>query len=133
MNLEAGQTRGNWTLIRFYEGEGRERKPAWKCRCKCGNEALVNLYSLTTRTSSACIKCRGAAMTRIPVERGTILHGWECVELIAQGTSVEDRRWVIRCTGCGFLARREEKSIKRPESKTKGIGCASCARHGVKI
>ena len=44
---------GRWTLIEF-AGYAKNYVAKWKCRCDCGNEAVVQLSNLKSGNSKSC-------------------------------------------------------------------------------
>jgi hypothetical protein len=59
-NIHVGKEYGRLTLL---ERIGGKRETRWWCRCKCGNERIVNQSSLTSghTTSCGCLKRETAA------------------------------------------------------------------------
>lgn len=62
-----GKVFEEWTVLR--EGDKKNGKTHWICRCSCGNEENVCYASLTKGVSTRCVKCYQKAM---PV------HGYTC-------------------------------------------------------
>ncbi len=46
----------NWTVIK--QCENKNRKRFFLCKCACGNEHIISLYTLAKSTAHSCEKCR---------------------------------------------------------------------------
>lgn len=51
-----GRQFDDWVVLE-YAGVDKHQKTLWKCRCKCGKEAIVSGGNLTTHKSHCCFDC----------------------------------------------------------------------------
>jgi len=84
-----GKVFGEWTVL--YEGEKKNGKTYWICRCSCGNEVNVCSASLLNGVSTRCLKCYQKTMP---------IHGYKC----------KDNKHPLYDIWMGMLARCEHEN-----------------------
>lgn len=58
----SGQVFNDWTVLRYHGlkrsgPRGRSHQHYWVCRCKCGDEHIVQIRSVIAGTSKRCVQC----------------------------------------------------------------------------
>jgi len=108
-----GLTFDKLTVVSFYDKKGGERN-MWLCKCVCGNEILVKLWSLKSGSIKSCGCWNDLIIDLVGKRFGRL------VVKSRFGKSIDGTLWNCLCD-CGLEAIVSGHSLKR--GSTKSCGC----------
>ncbi len=123
-----GRKFGMLTVVEKAEGT-QERYALWKCRCDCGNEALVNTKRLLrgTTVNCGCIPKNNAKNGTIAEDLSNQRFG-NLTALYRAESKKGRTRWVCRCD-CGTIKTINSHELKAGKVKSCGCKQYSYAHH----
>jgi hypothetical protein len=99
VNDLSGEEFDNWLVLDYYIRTGK--RTFWRCKCKCGNEQMVNMDRLVGGHNVVCTQCSNAKENRSPNFKdltGRVFGEWSVIELVVVGDN--EVKWLCRCS-CG--------------------------------
>lgn len=117
-----GDRFGSWTVV------GLGKRSHWSCRCDCGTEKEVRIYTLRQGESTGCPKCHCKRIGPPPIKQRSVFVeiGYRVGSYVVTGEALTPGRYKVACD-CGAIAEYSASHLRYRKRKGDKLSCPSCA------
>ena len=120
--VPVGDRFGSWTVL------APGRRSYWSCRCNCGTEKEVRIYTLKSGESTGCPKCHCKRIGPPPIKQRSVFVeiGYRVGSYVVTGEAQAPGRYEVTC-GCGATAEYSACHLRYYKRMGDKLACLSCA------